>query len=255
MMDEKDLKNLGLEAGFTSALKDIESIKDGRIKVVADESVFYLRNFVGGANVKDKHYINLNIEDLHIDYKGDIRTARVGDKSPRDEGTLEIARGIEVGHIFKLGKKYSDALNAKVLNDKGVAETVIMGCYGIGVSRVAAAAIEQNYDENGIIWPKNIAPFLVDLILVNSKDEDANKLSEKLYKDMLDANIEVMFDDRDEKAGFKFKDADLIGFPLKVVVGKAAKDGKVEIKHRDGSQSLEIEAEKVVEYIKEYMVK
>ena len=255
MMDEKDLKNLGLEAGFTSALKDIESIKDGRIKVVADESVFYLRNFVGGANVKDKHYINLNIEDLHIDYKGDIRTARVGDKSPRDEGTLEIARGIEVGHIFKLGKKYSDALNAKVLNDKGVAETVIMGCYGIGVSRVAAAAIEQNYDENGIIWPKNIAPFLVDLILVNSKDEDANKLSEKLYKDMLDANIEVIFDDRDEKAGFKFKDADLIGFPLKVVVGKAAKDGKVEIKHRDGSQSLEIEAEKVVEYIKEYMVK
>ena len=199
MMDEKDLKNLGLEAGFTSALKDIESIKDGRIKVVADESVFYLRNFVGGANVKDKHYINLNIEDLHIDYKGDIRTARV--------------------------------------------------------SRVAAAAIEQNYDENGIIWPKNIAPFLVDLILVNSKDEDANKLSEKLYKDMLDANIEVMFDDRDEKAGFKFKDADLIGFPLKVVVGKAAKDGKVEIKHRDGSQSLEIEAEKVVEYIKEYVVK
>ena len=255
MMDEKDLENLGLEAGFTSALKDIESIKDGRIKVVADESVFYLRNFVGGANVKDKHYINLNIEDLHIDYKGDIRTARVGDKSPRDEGTLEIARGIEVGHIFKLGKKYSDALNAKVLNDKGVAETVIMGCYGIGVSRVAAAAIEQNYDENGIIWPKNIAPFLVDLILVNSKDEDANKLSEKLYKDMLDANIEVIFDDRDEKAGFKFKDADLIGFPLKVVVGKAAKDGKVEIKHRDGSQSLEIEAEKVVEYIKEYMVK
>lgn len=255
MMDEKDIENLGLEAGFTSALKEIESIKDGRIKVVADESIFYLRNFVGGANIKDKHYVNLNIEDLHIDYRGDIRTARVGDKSPRDEGTLEIARGIEVGHIFKLGKKYSDALNAKVLNDKGVAETVIMGCYGIGVSRVAAAAIEQNYDENGIIWPKNIAPFLVDLILVNSKDEDANKLSEKLYKEMLDSNIEVIFDDRDEKAGFKFKDADLIGFPLKVIVGKAAKDGKVEIKHRDGSQSFEIEAEKVVEYIKEYMVK
>ena len=253
MMDEKDIENLGLEAGFTSALKEIESIKDGRIKVVADESIFYLRNFVGGANIKDKHYVNLNIEDLHIDYRADIRTARVGDKSPRDEGTLEIARGIEVGHIFKLGKKYSDALNAKVLNDKGVAETVIMGCYGIGVSRVAAAAIEQNYDENGIIWPKNIAPFLVDLILVNSKDEDANKLSEKLYKEMLDSNIEVIFDDRDEKAGFKFKDADLIGFPLKVIVGKAAKDGKVEIKHRDGSQSFEIEAEKVVEYIKEYM--
>ena len=253
MMDEKDIENLGLEAGFTSALKEIESIKDGRIKVVADESIFYLRNFVGGANIKDKHYVNLNIEDLHIDYRADIRTERVGDKSPRDEGTLEIARGIEVGHIFKLGKKYSDALNAKVLNDKGVAETVIMGCYGIGVSRVAAAAIEQNYDENGIIWPKNIAPFLVDLILVNSKDEDANKLSEKLYKEMLDSNIEVIFDDRDEKAGFKFKDADLIGFPLKVIVGKAAKDGKVEIKHRDGSQSFEIEAEKVVEYIKEYM--
>ena len=252
MMNESDVENLGLKAGYISGLKDIESIKNGKVKVIADETVIKLKNFVAGANIEGYHYINTNVSDLHIDYIGDIRTARAGDKSPRDEGTLEIARGIEVGHIFKLGKKYSEALGAKVLNDKGIANEVLMGCYGIGISRVSAAAIEQNNDDFGIIWPKSIAPYLVDLILVNSKDEVAFEVSEKLYKEMLSNDIEVIYDDRDEKAGFKFKDADLIGFPLKVIVGKGAKDGIVEIKHRDGSKNLEVKIEDVISYIKEF---
>ncbi|CAM3506888.1 proline--tRNA ligase [Pseudostreptobacillus hongkongensis] len=252
MMNESDVENLGLKAGYISGLKDIESIKNGKVKVIADETVIKLKNFVAGANIEGYHYINTNVSDLHIDYVGDIRTARAGDKSPRDEGTLEIARGIEVGHIFKLGKKYSEALGAKVLNDKGIANEVLMGCYGIGISRVSAAAIEQNNDDFGIIWPKSIAPYLVDLILVNSKDEVAFEVSEKLYKEMLSNDIEVIYDDRDEKAGFKFKDADLIGFPLKVIVGKGAKDGIVEIKHRDGSKNLEVKIEDVISYIKEF---
>ena len=252
MMNESDIENLGLKAGYISGLKDIESIKNGKVKVIADETVIKLKNFVAGANIEGYHYINTNVSDLHIDYVGDIRTARAGDKSPRDEGTLEIARGIEVGHIFKLGKKYSEALGAKVLNDKGIANEVLMGCYGIGISRVSAAAIEQNNDDFGIIWPKSIAPYLVDLILVNSKDEVAFEVSEKLYKEMLSNDIEVIYDDRDEKAGFKFKDADLIGFPLKVIVGKGAKDGIVEIKHRDGSKNLEVKIEDVISYIKEF---
>ncbi|WP_073507926.1 proline--tRNA ligase [Streptobacillus notomytis] len=249
MMDEKDLKDLGFVGGYFSPLKEIATLS--KVKVVIDESVKYMKNFVGGANIEGHHYINMNLSDLHYDLVGDIRKARKGDKA-LDGGLLDIARGIEVGHIFKLGKKYSSAMNAKVLNDKGVAQTVIMGCYGIGISRVAAAAIEQNFDEFGIIWPKSIAPYLVDLILVNIKDDAAKEISEKIYSEMLKNNIDVIYDDRDEKAGFKFKDADLIGIPLKVIVGKNAVNGLVEVKHRDGSFAGEIKVEDLISYIKEF---
>ncbi len=249
MMDEKDLKDLGFVGGYFSPLKEIATLS--KVKVVIDESVKYMKNFVGGANIEGHHYINMNLSDLHYDLVWDIRKARKGDKA-LDGGLLDIARGIEVGHIFKLGKKYSSAMNAKVLNDKGVAQTVIMGCYGIGISRVAAAAIEQNFDEFGIIWPKSIAPYLVDLILVNIKDDAAKEISEKIYSEMLKNNIDVIYDDRDEKAGFKFKDADLIGIPLKVIVGKNAVNGLVEVKHRDGSFAGEIKVEDLISYIKEF---
>ncbi|NYV27688.1 proline--tRNA ligase [Streptobacillus felis] len=249
MMTDKDLEELGFVGGYFSPLKDIPNL--GKVKVVIDESVKYMKNFVGGANVEGHHYKNMNLSDIHFDLSGDIRKAQKGDKA-LDGGTLDIARGIEVGHIFKLGKKYSTAMNTKVLNDKGVAETVIMGCYGIGISRVAAAAIEQNFDDFGIIWPKSIAPYLVDLILLNTKDEVAREVSEKIYADMLANNIDVIYDDRNEKAGFKFKDADLIGIPLKIIVGKGAAEGLVEVKHRDGSYSGEIKIEDVISYIKEF---
>ncbi|CAM3091949.1 proline--tRNA ligase [Streptobacillus felis] len=249
MMTDKDLEKLGFVGGYFSPLKDIPCL--GKVKVVIDESVKYMKNFVGGANIEGHHYKNMNLSDIHFDLSGDIRKAQKGDKA-LDGGTLDIARGIEVGHIFKLGKKYSTAMNTKVLNDKGVAETVIMGCYGIGISRVAAAAIEQNFDDFGIIWPKSIAPYLVDLILLNTKDEVAKEVSEKIYADMVANNIDVIYDDRNEKAGFKFKDADLIGIPLKIIVGKGAADGLVEVKHRDGSYSGEIKIEDVITYIKEF---
>lgn len=252
MMNEEDISKLGLFVGYVSPLKTIDSISKDNVKVIIDESVKYMKNFVGGANKEGYHYKNLNLSDFHYDKIMDIRLAKAGDKSAKDDGILEVARGIEVGHIFKLGDKYSKSLNAKVLNDKGISETVIMGCYGIGISRVAAAAIEQNFDENGIIWPKSIAPYLVDLILVNSKDEEAKKISEELYNKLLAENIDVIYDDRDEKAGFKFKDADLIGIPLKIIVGKNAVNGMLEVKHRDGSFSGEISVEDILEYVKNF---
>ena len=183
----------------------------------------------------------------------DIRNAREGDTAPDGKGTLKLAKGIEVGHIFKLGDKYSKALNAAVLDENGKQQIMKMGCYGIGISRVMAAAIEQNNDEFGIIWPKNIAPYLVDVIIANVKDEAQSALGEKIYEELLANGIEVVLDDRNERAGFKFKDADLIGFPLKIVAGKSAAEGKVEIKDRRTGESTEVKAEDVLQFVKDFM--
>ena len=152
-----------------------------------------------------------------------------------------------------MGDKYSKALNAAVLDENGKQQIIKMGCYGIGISRVMAAAIEQNHDEFGIIWPKNIAPYLVDVIIANIKDEAQVLLGEKIYDELSDNGIEVVLDDRNERAGFKFKDADLIGFPLKIVVGKGAVEGIVEIKDRRPGESSEVKKEDVLQYVKDFM--
>lgn len=243
---DEEIKELGICKGYMGPLKDFN--KD--IKIVADESVKYLFNFIVGANKIDYHYKNVNIEDLRIDVISDIRKARAGDKTPNGKGILKIARGIEVGHIFKLGDKYSKAMNAKVLDENGKLQTVIMGCYGIGVSRVAAAAIEQNNDEHGMIWPKSIAPYEVDVIAANMKNGNIVKVSEKIYEDLLNNGIDVIYDDRQEKAGFKFKDADLIGFPIKVIVGNMVEEGLVEIKDRRTGNSKLVKIEDVINYCK-----
>ena len=248
LVDEADLKKLNIVKGYIGPTKDFNE----NIKIVLDESVKYLYNFAMGANKENYHYINANQKDLKFDIITDIRTARAGDISPLGNGVLQIARGIEVGHIFKLGTKYSDAMNAKVLDENGKLQTVIMGCYGIGVSRIAAAAIEQNFDENGIVWPVSIAPFVVDIISTNTKDENIVNVSEKLYKDMLNENIDVIIDDRNEKAGFKFKDADLIGIPIKVIVGKKASEGIVEVKLRKDNSSFEMNIDEVLNYCKNF---
>lgn len=247
LITEEDMKALNIEKGYVGALSGL----DDRIKIVLDETVSHMYNFVVGANEKDYHYINTNVSDLKYDMVADIRTARAGDLSPVGEGVLKIARGIEVGHIFKLGDKYSKSMNAKVLDENGKLSTVIMGCYGIGVSRIAAATVEQYNDENGIKWPISIAPYEVDVIATNMKDENIVSISEKIYADLLKNNVDVIIDDRIEKAGFKFKDADLIGIPIKVIVGKSIEQNMVEVKLRDEEQGQEVSIENVNSYILE----
>ena len=247
LITEEDMKTLNIEKGYVGALSGL----DDRIKIVLDETVSHMYNFVVGANEKDYHYINTNLSDLRYDMVADIRTARAGDLSPIGEGVLKIARGIEVGHIFKLGDKYSKSMNAKVLDENGKLSTVIMGCYGIGVSRIAAATVEQYNDENGIKWPISIAPYEVDVIATNMKDENIVSISEKIYADLLKNNVDVIIDDRTEKAGFKFKDADLIGIPIKVIVGKSIEQNMVEVKLRNEEQGQEVSIENVNSYILE----
>ena len=212
------------------------------VPVVADSEIRGMADFVVGGNAADVHYIGANHgRDFTVSRFADIRQAVAGDPCPRcDGGAFESWRGIEVGHVFKLGTKYSDAMNATVLNDKGQAQPLVMGCYGIGVGRTVAAAIEQNHDENGMMLPMPLAPFQVLVCMLNPKDDEVRTAAEKLYSDLLGAGLEVLLDDRDERPGIKFKDADLIGIPLRVTVGaRNLKDGSVELKQRaSGEQRL-----------------
>lgn len=248
MMEESEISDFGLVKGYVGSFEKKENLT-----VVLDETVKYMRNFVVGGNKDEHHYINVNLEDLYYDMIGNIREAKEGDGSPDGKGILKIARGIEVGHIFKLGDKYSKALNASVLDENGKQQIMKMGCYGIGISRVMAAAIEQNHDEYGMVWPKNIAPYMADIIVANVKDEVQMALGEKIYGILTEEGIESVLDDRNERAGFKFKDADLIGFPLKIVVGKGAADGIVEMKNRRTGNSTEVKMEDVLQYVKKFM--
>ena len=207
----------------------------GKVKVVADLSLQGMHNFVTGANAADMHLKNVNVgRDFSVEGYVDIRNVVIGDPCPRcDSGKLEIWRGIEVGHVFKLGTKYSKALNASFLDANGKEQIIFMGCYGIGIGRTVAACIEQNHDENGIIFPIPIAPFQCIVSALSAKDDEVKAASEQIYNELLEAGVEVLLDDRDERPGFKFKDADLIGIPLRIVVGaKTLAEGKVELKER-----------------------
>nr|C6E496.1 RecName: Full=Proline--tRNA ligase; AltName: Full=Prolyl-tRNA synthetase; Short=ProRS [Geobacter sp. M21] len=220
-----------------------------KVKVVADLSLEGMHNFVTGANAADTHLKNVNIgRDFSVSGFVDIRNVVIGDACPRcDSGKLEIWRGIEVGHVFKLGTKYSKALKATFLDADGKEQTIFMGCYGIGVGRTVAACIEQNHDENGIIFPIPIAPFQCIISSLSVKEDEVKAASESIYQELLEAGIEVLLDDRDERPGFKFKDADLIGIPLRIVVGaKALAEGKVELKER---RSGEVEVLPIAEAI------
>ncbi len=205
------------------------------IRVIADSEVKGMADFVVGGNAVDLHYTGANYgRDFAVSQFADLRQAVAGDPCPRcDCGQLESWRGIEVGHVFKLGTKYSEAMNATVLDDSGKARTLVMGCYGIGVGRTVAAAIEQNHDEHGMMLPMPLAPFQVLVSMVNPKDDAVREASEKLYQQLLDLDVEVLLDDRDERPGIKFKDADLIGIPLRLTVGsRNLKESRVELKHR-----------------------
>ncbi|MDH5296131.1 MAG: His/Gly/Thr/Pro-type tRNA ligase C-terminal domain-containing protein, partial [Nitrospirota bacterium] len=221
-----------------------------KVQILADHAVAALSNFIVGGNEPDVHLMHANIDrDFAIDAIGDFRQAQAGDPSPRGGSPLQTARGIEVGHVFMLGTKYSEKMGATYLDAQGQTHPAIMGCFGIGVSRAAAAAIEQNHDEKGICWPIPIAPFHVQILSVTASEE-VRKASDHLYNDLCRKGIEVLLDDREERGGVKFNDADLIGTPFHVIVGdKGLAQNTIEIKDRKTGEKSHIPLEQVCEWI------
>ncbi len=218
------------------------------IRLVADQEVAAMQNFYVGGNEKNYHFKNVNFgRDFQVEAVADLRQITTSDPCPECGGQLETTEGIEVGHVFKLGTGYSESMNATFQDKDGQAKHFVMGCYGIGVSRIVAAAIEQNHDDKGIIFPVPLAPFSVIIVNLGGNDETINAAAEKLYEDFQAAGIEVLIDDRDERPGFKFKDADLLGIPYRVTVGKSfLKNGTVEIKQRRDGTVEEMTPEETV---------
>lgn len=213
---------------------------DKEIKIYADNFVQDLNNLVVGANEDGYHLINVNVgRDFNVDEYGDFRFILEGEKLSDSSGVAHFAEGIEVGQVFKLGTKYSESMNATFLDNQGKAQPLIMGCYGIGISRTLSAIVEQNHDDNGIVWPKSVTPFDLHLISINPKKDDQRELADALYAEF-NTKFDVLYDDRQERAGVKFNDADLIGLPLRIVVGKRASEGIVEVKERLTGDSEEV---------------
>jgi prolyl-tRNA synthetase len=223
-----------------------------KIKTIADYAALQIADFVCGANEDDKHLTGANWErDCALPEAADLRNIVEGDASPDGKGTLSIVRGVEVGHIFQLGKKYSEAMNATVLNENGKATTMTMGCYGIGVTRIVAAAIEQNHDENGIIWPQNLAPFDVAIAPINmQKSEDVSNAAIKLHDELTTAGLDVLLYDEKARLGGMLADLDLIGIPHRVVIGdRGLQENKVEYKKRDAEESQDIAVDDIVDFL------
>jgi prolyl-tRNA synthetase len=230
----------------------------GKITILADLAVEDVTSAVVGANEKDMHIVDVNPQqDFRIDHRGDFRLAVAGDQCPRcTKGRLVLSKGIEVGHVFKLGLKYSEAMNARFLDADGKERHMVMGCYGIGVSRTVAAAVEQNHDEDGVIFPPALAPFSVMVTPVGAKDEDVNFAAERVYQALWAAGLDALIDDRDERPGVKFKDADLIGIPFRVTVGKKGlAQGKVELRNRRTKQVVLVEVAAIVDSVQEAIEK
>ena len=260
-ISDEDLKKEGianLPFGFIGPdLSDsllLESkVWEKRFVRLSDISVKNLKSFVCGNNVKDEHRIFYNWDLLKTDQLiCDVRKAKAGDICTHDKNQkLKECRGIEIGHIFQLGTKYSKSLNATFTNDNGIEEPFWMGCYGIGISRLAQSAIEQNHDDLGIIWPVSIAPFEVIIIIANIKNDDQRTLAEGIYNKLIKNNFDVLLDDRDERAGIKFKDADLIGIPWRIVAGREANSGLVELHNRKTKITESLDVKSVLKKLSE----
>ncbi|HSO58718.1 MAG TPA: proline--tRNA ligase [Paenisporosarcina sp.] len=223
------------------------------IKVIADHAVAAIRNGICGANEAGFHLVNVNSErDFAVDQFEDLRFIMEGDPSPDGKGTIVFAKGIEVGHVFKLGTTYSEPMNGTFLDDNGRSQPYIMGCYGIGVSRVMAAVAEQFQDEKGFIWPHAVAPYDVHLVPINTKDESQVTLADDLYKQLKSNRFDVLYDDRAERAGVKFADSDLIGLPIRITVGKKAVEGLVEVKIRETGEVFEWKKEEVLDHLQSF---
>lgn len=242
-------------SNFNSVPGYIGPVNRQGVTIVADNTVMNMYNAVCGANERDRHIINVNPKrDFVPAIIGDIRLIQENDPCPHCGTSVKIARGIEVGQVFKLHTKYSEALNAKFIDENGKEQVMVMGCYGIGVSRTMAAAIEQNNDEHGIIWPVPIAPYHAVVIPISVKDSVQADLAEKIYKTLNEASVETILDDRNERPGVKFKDADLIGYPLKITVGpKAIAENLIEVKVRKTGETFFFSADDYTEQIKKLL--
>jgi prolyl-tRNA synthetase len=259
-LNEVKLKNVlectELEMADAESVRSVTNAEVGfagpvglKIRIIADHEVAQGRNLIVGANETDHHLLNVNIgRDFDAEVH-DIRFIAAGDACPCCGKSIILARGIEVGHIFKLGTKYSSALACNYSDEEGNERAMVMGSYGIGINRTMAAVIEQHHDENGIIWPMEIAPYHVIIVPVNVLDEKVMKIAEVMYQRLTDAGLEVILDDRNERAGVKFMDADLIGIPIRINVGRKAAEGIVEYKPRGGKEALDLTVEEAIEKI------
>ena len=210
------------------------------IPIIMDTEVSVMVNFIVGANKKDYHYKNVNIEDFKVDMVCDVRNVKEGDMCPKCGNKLVFTKGIEIGNTFKLGTKYSEAFDLTYTDKENNQKPVVMGCYGIGIGRCMSAIVEQNNDENGIIWPVNIAPYKVAIVVIDIKDDEQYQAANHLYQIFKEANIDVLLDDRNERAGVKFNDMDLIGIPIRITIGKKIKEHIVELKKREEKENMEI---------------
>jgi prolyl-tRNA synthetase len=252
MASDEDLEKVGLTAGYISPI-GLKRTKE--FDILVDPTVMEMQDACCGANEKDKHYIHVNpardFKDVRVET---IRQIEEGDACPHCGGKIVRCRGIEVGQVFKLGTKYSEALHATFLDNQGKSHPFVMGCYGIGVTRTVAASIEQNHDDDGIIWPVAIAPYEVVIVPANNKSEEVMAAAKKLYDSMEDSRDEVVLDDRNERAGIKFKDADLIGYPVRVTIGKKwQQSGSVEIKIRRSGEVVEVPLEEAKDKVLEIL--
>ncbi|MBI2843564.1 MAG: proline--tRNA ligase [Armatimonadetes bacterium] len=232
---EMIVKLTGAEVGFSGPV----GLKN--VRIVADYEIRAMANFVTGANKTDAHYLNVNLDrDFRVDGWADIRVASDGDPCPKCAGVMRATRGIEVGHIFKIETKYSKAMDATLLDEDGREKHFIMGCYGLGVSRMLAAVPEANHDKDGMIWPMSVAPFEAVVLLLNPDDEAQLGAAVRVYEELQERGVDVLLDERDERSGVKFKDADLLGIPVQIVVGRLASEGKVEVRLRRDKQGREL---------------
>lgn len=247
--DKSEVLNSGFIPGFSSPVSSVNA------KIIVDDSVNYGSNFVVGANEKNHHLINVNFErDFRADLLGDIALSSENSYCIKCNSKLNIYRGIEVGHTFKLGTKYSEIFDAKYPDQEGVRKPIIMGCYGIGVGRLLSAVIEQHNDEKGIIFPNTISPYQVYLIAINTQDENVSVKSELLYSQLTEAGFEVLYDDRYDSAGVKFNDADLLGIPIRVIVSpRNLKNGIVEVGKRMHKDNLTVKPDDLIDIIKEFL--
>ena len=218
--------------------------------IVIDNEILNMKNFCCGANKENYHYVNTNIKDIKYDLVSDIVNVKEGDICPKCGSKLYFKKGIEIGNTFKLGTKYSESLGLNYLDENNELKPVVMGSYGIGIGRCMAAIVEQNNDEKGIIWPMSVAPFKCSIVIANTKDEIQMKLANDIYENLINYGIEPLMDDRNERMGVKLNDMDLIGIPIRIVVGKKSNLDIVELKKRDEEEIIEINKEKIIEYLK-----